>query len=138
MFQLFVGTYIGQGLVSALWISIGLGLPKFMLKLVEFPLGTIHLFLSLLKLWTPLPKVPLTSDIMLVLAYIQSLHTAGFSLHLLSSIALFLTVHSSISRVSRVAHLGSPLLEQRDSREIAERTVSCLYVIYLFHQGKKC
>ena len=60
-------------------------------------------------------QVPVTFDIVPVLAYVQSLHTASISLHLLSSIALFLTVHSSISRVSCGAHLGSPLLEQRDS-----------------------
>ena len=34
-------------------------------------------------------------------------------------------------------HLGSPLWEQRDSREIIERTVSCSYVIFLFYQGGK-
>ena len=45
-------------------------------------------------------QVPVTCDIVPILAYVLSLHTAGFSLHLLSSIALFLTVHSSISRVS--------------------------------------
>ena len=47
-------------------------------------------------------QVPVTFDIVPVLAYVQSLHTASISLHLLSSIALFLTVHSSISRVSCV------------------------------------
>ena len=60
-------------------------------------------------------QVPVTFDIVPVLAYVQSLHTTSISLHLLSSIALFLTVHSSISRVSCVACLGPPLLEQRDS-----------------------
>ena len=57
-----------------------------------------HLFLRLLKLWLPLSKVPVTSDIVPILAFVQSLHTAGFSL--LSSVALFLIVHSSICRVS--------------------------------------
>ena len=60
-------------------------------------------------------QVPVTFNMMPVLAYVKSLHTTGISLHLLSSIALFLTVHSSISRVNCVACLGPPLLEQRDS-----------------------
>ena len=60
-------------------------------------------------------QAPVTFNMMPVLAYVKSLHTTGISLHLLSSIALFLTVHSSISRVNCVACLGLPLLEQRDS-----------------------
>ena len=60
-------------------------------------------------------QIPVTFNMVPVLTYVQSLHTTGISLHLLSSIALFLTVHSSISRVSCVACLGPPLLEQRDS-----------------------
>ena len=107
-----------------------------LLRLGNFPLRALHLFLRLLKLWLPLSKVPVTSDKVLVLACVHSIHTVRFSLYLLLSITLFLTVHSSISRVSLVDHLGLPLLEQRDSREITERTVSCLYVIFLFYLGK--
>ena len=60
-------------------------------------------------------QIPVTFKMMPVLTYVKSLHTPGISLHLLSSIALFLTVHSSISRVNCVACLGPPLLERRDS-----------------------
>ena len=60
-------------------------------------------------------QIPVTFNMMPVLTYVKSLHTTSISLHLLSSIALFLTVHSSISRVNCVACLGLPLLEQRDS-----------------------
>ena len=73
-------------------------------------------------------QVPVTFDIVPVLAYVQTLHTASIFLHLLSSIALFLTDHSSISRVSCGAHLGSPLLEQRDS--------VVLYFVSLEEQGE--
>ena len=45
-----IGSFISQWLGSVLWISLGLGLPSFMLGLMEFPLGTIHLFLRLFKL----------------------------------------------------------------------------------------
>ena len=60
-------------------------------------------------------QIPVTFNMVPVLTYVKSLHTTGISLHLLSSIALFLTVLSSISRVNCVACLGPPLLEQRDS-----------------------
>ena len=52
---------------------------------------------------------------MLVLAYIQSLPTANISLQLLSFKALFLTIYSSISRVSSMARLTPSLQETRDS-----------------------
>ena len=35
----FVGTYASQRLVSVLWISMSLGLPRFMLGLVGFSFG---------------------------------------------------------------------------------------------------
>ena len=63
----------------------------------------------------PLPKYQSTFDIVPVLAYVQSLPTANISLQLLSFKALFLTVYSSISRVSSVARLGPSLQEHRDS-----------------------
>ena len=50
-----------------------------------------------------------------VLAYVQSLHTASISLQLLSFKALFLTIYSSISRVSSMACLAPSLQETRDS-----------------------
>ena len=50
-----------------------------------------------------------------VLAYIQSLPTATISLQLLSFKALFLTIYSSISRVSSMARLAPSLEETRDS-----------------------
>ena len=75
-----------------------------------------------------MPKYQSTFDIVPVLAYVQSLHTPSISLHLLSSKALFLTVHSSISRVSCVAGLELPLLEQRDS--------VVLYFVSLEEQGE--
>ncbi len=115
----FVTAYISQRLGSVLWSSMGLEFPKSMMRLGKFPLKGTHLFLRLLKLWLPLSKVPVTSDIVPILAFVQSLHTAGLSL--LSSVALFLIVHSSICRVSWVDHFGSPLLEKRDNREITER-----------------
>ena len=68
---------------------------------------------TVFRLRPPLPKYQSTFDIVSVLAYVQSLHTASISLHLLSFKALFLTVYSSISRVSCMARLGSSLLEQR-------------------------
>ena len=96
--QLLVTAYISQRLVSVLWSSMGLEFPKSMMRLGKFPLKGTHLSLMLLKLWLPLSKVPVTSDIVPILAFVQSLHAAGFSL--LSSVALFLIVHSSICRVS--------------------------------------
>ena len=93
---------------SVLWISLDLGLPRFMLGLVVFPLGSIHLFSQALQAVASMAQIPVPFDMVPVLTFVQSLHTAGISLHLLSSIALFLTVHSSISRVSWVACLGSP------------------------------
>ena len=63
----------------------------------------------------PLPKYQSTFDIVPVLAYVQSLPTANISLQLLSFKTLFLTVYSSISRVSSVARLGPSLQEHRDS-----------------------
>ena len=81
---------------------MGLGLPKFMLGLVGFSFGEHPLVSQAVETVATIAQVPVTFDIVPVLAYVQSLHTASISLHLLSSIALFLTVHSSISRVSCV------------------------------------
>ena len=67
------------------------------------------------RLRPPLPKYQSTFDIVPVLAYVQSLPTENISLQLLSFKALFLTVYSSISRVSSVARLGPSLQEHRDS-----------------------
>ena len=111
----FVGTSKNQRLGSVLWISIGLGLPKFMLGLVRFSFGEHPLVSQTIETVATIAQVPVTFDIVPDLAYVQGLHTASISLHLLSSIALFLTVHSSISRVSRGVYLGLPLLKQRDS-----------------------
>ena len=83
---------------------------------------------TVFRLRPPLPKYQSTFDIVPVLAYVQSLHTASISLHLLSFKALFLTVYSSISRVSCVARLGLSLLEQRDS--------VVLYFVSLEEQGE--
>ena len=55
---------------------------------------------TVFRLRRPLPKYQSTFDIVPVLAYVQSLHTASISLQLLSFKALFLTVYSSISGVS--------------------------------------
>ena len=97
--QLFVTAWISQTLGPVLGSSMGLEFPRSIGRLGKFPLKGTHLFLRLLKLlWLPLSKVPVTSDIVPILAFVQSLHTAGFSL--LSSVALFLIVHSSICRVS--------------------------------------
>ena len=64
---------------------------------------------------TPFAKISATFDIVPVLAYVQSLPTTNISLQLLSFKTLFLTVYSSISRVSSVARLGPSLQEHRDS-----------------------
>ena len=111
MLNLFVGTYISQRLGSVLWISMGLGLPKFMLGLVGFSFGELPLVSQAVETVATIAQVPVTFDIVPVLAYVQSLHTASISLHLLSFKALFLTVYSSISRVSCVGRLGPSLLE---------------------------
>ena len=83
---------------------------------------------AVFRMRPPLPKYQSTFDIVPVLAYVQSLHTASISLHLLSFKALFLTVYSSISRVSCIACLGSSLQEQRDS--------VVLYFVSLEGQGE--
>ena len=66
----------------------------------------------------PLPQYKSTFDIVPVLNYIHSLPTATVSLQLLSFKALFLTIYSSISRVSSMARLAPTLEETRDSAVI--------------------
>ena len=63
----------------------------------------------------PLPKYQSTFDIVPVLAYVRSLPTESISLQQLSFKTLFLTIYSSISRVSSVARLGPSLQEHRDN-----------------------
>ena len=63
---------------------------------------------AVFRLRPPLPKYQSTFDIVPVLAYVQSLPTLTFK-------TLFLTIYSSISRVSSVARLGPSLQEHRDS-----------------------
>ena len=70
---------------------------------------------AVFRLRPPLPQYQSTFDIVPVLAYIQSLPTANLSLQLLSFKALFLTIYSSISRVSSMAHLAPSYQETRDS-----------------------
>ena len=82
------------------------GIPK-----GEHPLVSQAVF----RLRPPLPQYQSTFDIVPVLAYIQSLPIATISLQLLSFKALFLTIYSSISRVSNKAHLAPLLEETRDS-----------------------
>ena len=88
-----------------------------MLELMEFLLGSISLVSWVVKtvfrLRPPLPQYQSTFDIVPVLAYVQSLHIANISLQLLSFKTLFLTVYSSISRVSSMAHLAQSLQETR-------------------------
>lgn len=67
------------------------------------------------RLRPPLPKYQATFDIIPVLEYVRSLPTATISLQLLSFKTLFLTIYSSISRVSSIARLGPTLVEHRDS-----------------------
>ena len=64
---------------------------------------------TVFRLRPPLPQYQSTFDIVPVLAYVQSLHTASISLQLLSFKTLFLTVYSSIFRVSSMAHLTPSL-----------------------------
>ena len=70
---------------------------------------------AVFRLRPPLPKYQSTFDMVPVLAYVQSLPTTGISLQLLTFKTLFLTIYSSISRVSSVARLGPSLQEHRDS-----------------------
>ena len=70
---------------------------------------------AVFRMRPPLPKYQSTFDIVPVLAYVQSLPTDSISLQLLTFKALFLTIYSSISRVSSVARLGPSLQEHRDS-----------------------
>ena len=70
---------------------------------------------AVFRLRPPLPQYKSTFDIVPVLAYIRSLPTATISLQLLSFKALFLTIYSSISRVSSMARLAPSLEETRDS-----------------------
>ena len=70
---------------------------------------------SVFRLRPPLPQYQSTFDIVPVLSYVQSLPTASISFKLLSLKTLFLTIYSSISRVSSAARLGPSLEETRDS-----------------------
>ena len=70
---------------------------------------------AVFRLRPPLPQYKSTFDIVPVLAYIRSLPTATISLQLLSFKALFLTIYSSISRVSSMARLAPTLQVTRDS-----------------------
>ena len=70
---------------------------------------------TVFRLRPPLPQYQSMFDIVPVLAYIQSLPTANLSLQLLSFKALFLTIYSSISRVSSMARLTPSFQETRDS-----------------------
>ena len=70
---------------------------------------------AVFRLRPPLPHYKSTFDIVPVLAYIRSLPTATISLQLLSFKALFLTIYSSISRVSSMARLAPTLQVTRDS-----------------------
>ena len=69
---------------------------------------------AVFRLKPPLPKYQATFDIVPVLNYVRSLPTDSISLKQLSFKALFLTVYSSISRVSSMARLGPSLKEHRD------------------------
>ena len=69
---------------------------------------------AVFRLKPPLPKYQATFDIVPVLNYVRSLPTDRISLKQLSFKALFLTVYSSISRVSSMARLGPSLQEHRD------------------------
>ena len=69
----FIGTYISQRLGSVLWISLGLGLPKFMLGLVGFSFGEHPLVSQAVETVATIAQVPVTFDIVPVLVYVQSL-----------------------------------------------------------------
>lgn len=69
---------------------------------------------AVFRLKPPLPKYQATFDIVPVLNYVRSLPTDSISLKQLSFKALFLTVYSSISRVSSMARIGPSLKEHRD------------------------
>ena len=70
---------------------------------------------AVFRLRPPLPQYQSTFDIVLVLAYVQSLPTTSIPLKLLSFKTLFLTIYSSISRVSSMARMAPSLEETRDS-----------------------
>ena len=70
---------------------------------------------AVFRLRPHLPQYQSTFDIVPVLAYVQSLPTASISLKLLSFKTLFLTIYSSISRVSSMARMALSLEETRDS-----------------------
>ena len=70
---------------------------------------------AIFRLRPLLPHYKSAFDIVPVLAYICSLPTATVSLQLFSFKALFLTIYSSISRVSSMARLAPSLEETRDS-----------------------
>ena len=92
---------------------------KFHVRTHSVPIGEHPLVCQAVKavfrLRPPLPHYKSTFDIVHVLAYIRSLPTATISLQLLSFKALFLTIYSSISRVSSMARLAPTLQATRDS-----------------------
>ena len=92
---------------------------KFHVGIHSVPIGEHPLVCQAVKavfrLRPPLPQYKSTFDIVPVLAYICSLPTANISLQLLSFKALFLTIYSSISRVSSIARLAPTLQVTRDS-----------------------
>ena len=96
-----------------------LAISKFHVGIYGIPMGEHPLVSQAVKavfrLRPPLPQYQSTFDIVPVLAYIQSLPTANLSLQLLSFKALFLTIYSSISRVSSMARLAPSFQETRDS-----------------------
>ena len=94
---------------------LGSGTSKVHVRISGISFGEHPLVSQAVQTVATMAQIPVTFDMVPVLTYVLSLHTIGISLHQLSSIALFLTVHSSFSRVSCVACLGPPLLEQRDS-----------------------
>ena len=70
---------------------------------------------AVFRLRPPLPKYQSTFDILPVLAYVHSLPTASISLKLRFFHTLFLTIYSSISRVSSMARMALSLEETRNS-----------------------
>ena len=115
----FVTAYMSQTLGSVLGSSMGLEFPRSMMRLGKFPLKGTHLFLRLLKLWLPLSKVPVTSDIVPILTlfnYCTQLAFLCFLLFLCSCLFILL-----FCRVRWVDHFGSPLQEQKDKKKISKR-----------------
>ena len=107
---------MSQVLSTALSISIDQGC-KFHVGINGVSVGEHPLVSQAVKtvfrLRPPLPQYQSTFDIVPVLAYVQSLHTASISLQLLSFKTLFLNVYSSIFRVSSMGRLAPSLQETR-------------------------